>query len=260
MLRRRWRWSGLFAGFGAVNLALVMAIARPTAPAETVATASRLRLLSINVHTANTRADLVIAEIRRTRPDVVLLMEVDEPWLKALAPLRTEFPTAIAQPRADNFGIALLARVAVEESDIIELGGAEVPSIAVTVRRGEGRLRLLGTHPVPPGNPTSSSARNDQLQAIAEWSRRQSGPLIVLGDLNVTPWSPHFATLLREGGLKLSRPSWGVAASWPTQFPAGLRIPLDHCLISTDLVVTRYETGEPVGSDHLPLLVEVAVP
>ncbi len=165
----------------------------------------------------------------------------------------------LAEPRADNFGIALLARTPVELADVIVLGDAEVPSIAVTLRLGETQVRLLGTHPLPPGTPASSWARNDQLRAIAEWSQRQTGPAIVIGDLNATPWSPHFAKLLSDGRLKLARPNWTVAASWPAQFPSCLRIPLDHCLTTRELAVTRYETGEDVGSDHLPLLVDLFV-
>ncbi len=89
---RRWRWGGALAGFGLVNAGLVVVAISPTIAPLGGAQSSRLRLLSINVHTANTRADLVLAEIRRTQPEIVLLMEVDEPWLRALEPLRKEFP------------------------------------------------------------------------------------------------------------------------------------------------------------------------
>jgi endonuclease/exonuclease/phosphatase (EEP) superfamily protein YafD len=257
--RRRW-WGGLFAGFGGLNLALVLWVARPANPARDNPSASHLRLLSINVHRANLRADLVLAEIQRTQPDVVLLLEVDAAWLQALEPLRALFPTFIADPRSDNFGLALLARTPVEAAAVIELGGAEIPSVELAIQRGGQRVRLLGTHPLPPATPAYAQARNDQLQAVAEWGRRQVDPVIVLGDLNVTPWSPHFATLLREGGLQLARPAWSLAASWPAQLPAGLRLPLDHCLVAPGLRVVRYELGEPVGSDHLPLRVELLWP
>jgi hypothetical protein len=67
---------------------------------------------------------------------------------------------------------------------------------------------------------------------------------ILLGDLNVTPWSPHFRQLLQQTGL-------------PAQVPP-LRIPLDHCLVSPAFQVIERRVGPRLGSDHLPLIVTLA--
>jgi endonuclease/exonuclease/phosphatase family metal-dependent hydrolase len=50
---------------------------------------------------------------------------------------------------------------------------------------------------------------------------------------------------------------------WQTTWPAFLfpmRIAVDHCLVSPELRVLRREVGRSVGSDHLPQLVEIALP
>ncbi len=50
---------------------------------------------------------------------------------------------------------------------------------------------------------------------------------------------------------------FGLKPTWPTSLPL-LMIPLDHCLLSPGLRVTSFEVGPRVGSDHLPVLVEIA--
>ncbi|WP_421656253.1 hypothetical protein [Leptothermofonsia sp. ETS-13] len=38
-----------------------------------------------------------------------------------------------------------------------------------------------------------------------------------------------------------------------------IAIPIDHCLISPELTVTGIWTGPNVGSDHLPLITDLAI-
>jgi endonuclease/exonuclease/phosphatase (EEP) superfamily protein YafD len=54
------------------------------------------------------------------------------------------------------------------------------------------------------------------------------------------------------------RDGFGLLPSWPTfLFFKWLMLPLDHCLVSNDIRVADARTGEPIGSDHLPLIVEI---
>ncbi len=253
----RRRWAVGTGALAAVNALLVLAAARPNAVGYVAPNAPRLRVLSLNVHTANTRSDLVRELVGQVHPDVVVLLEVNAQWLAELEPLRREYPHVLADPREDNFGIALFARIAPQSADLVNLGEAGVPSVVADFSFGGRSLRILGTHPLPPGSPAYAWARNDQLQAMAAWCRRQSLPVAVLGDLNVTPWSPHFRDLLRDGDLRHERPRWGLGISWPAPQP-WFGLPLDHCLTGPAVGVVRREILGGVGSDHWPLLVELA--
>jgi endonuclease/exonuclease/phosphatase (EEP) superfamily protein YafD len=82
--------------------------------------------------------------------------------------------------------------------------------------------------------------------------------VILFGDLNVTPWSPYFADLLKHGGLKDTSQGRGLFGSWPSWLP-GLRIPLDHCLTSPAILVADKRLGPKVGSDHLPMMIDLIV-
>lgn len=241
-----------------VNGGLVLWEARPVGRPPSPS-AEGIRLLSINVHTANHRADLVLQAIGQADPDVLLLMEVDPRWMQDLEALWARYPFRLEEPRRDNFGIALFSRLPLDEGRVEDFPGTQVPSIFATVRTPRGIFQLTGTHPLPPGSREDAAERNRQLEALAERTAAHPRTSVVLGDLNVTPWSPHFPRLLKHGQLLRAHPGWGVFATWQVDQP-WFSLPLDHCLVSPNLPIQRLEVGPDVGSDHRPLIVELAVP
>src|SRR5207245_2840976 len=80
------------------------------------------------------------------------------------------------------------------------------------------------------------------------------------GDFNAPPWSGPFRRLEADAGLTdlYGGRAWS-GYSWPTWNPL-LRIPLDNCLVSNGLVVTAHRKGADIGSDHFPLVIDVARP
>ena len=258
LVKRRHRWA-VFCGVGAgINSILVLALLWPTGQGA-LSSGTPLRLVSINVHTANLQTERVLDFLGTADADVILLMEVDDRWMAALEPLRTNYSELVAEPREDNFGIALFSRLPLTNSEVVHLGSAEVPSIATTVDVGGQSVFLLGTHPLPPTSANYARMRNEQLREIAAEIRRHGEPSILLGDLNVTPWSPFFTRLLRESGLRNSSQGRSVRGTWPTTMPFG-RIPIDHCLVSSNLSVTGIRLGPEVGGDHFPVVIELLVP
>ena len=217
------------------------------------------RVMVLNVNTENTQHERVIAEIRRVKPDVLLLMEVDTRWLHALRELTNSLPHTVLAPREDNFGIALFSQHALAGPGVMELGEAGVPSIVTTAEVGERRLLIVGSHPLPPGSPENAKLRNEQLDKVAGAVAGQKLPAVVMGDLNVTPWSPHFRQLEQSASLRDTSRSTGWRPTWPTWFPP-LWIPLDHCLVSPELVVAARFIGDKVGSDHYPVIVDFVLP
>ena len=80
-----------------------------------------------------------------------------------------------------------------------------------------------------------------------------------MGDMNATPWSRPFGTLVAASGLCDSRAGFGVQASWPA-WSAIVRVPIDHVLVPCDVGVTARRIERDVGSDHLPVVVDLVVP
>lgn len=92
---------------------------------------------------------------------------------------------------------------------------------------------------------------------IADWAARQTDPVVVLGDLNATPWSHAFRSLVDEAGLVNSLRGRGLQPSCPA--PLGLLgIPIDHLLHSPALATVERERGPAFGSDHRMLHVRLA--
>lgn len=241
-----------------INGGLVLAVARPQ-PSPVVSQGVPLRVVSLNVHTSNQQQERVVSYLRQNDADVVVLLEMDERWARAVEVLNDRYPHRVVEAREDNFGIVLLSKKPFVRSQAVDLPGSEVPSIDVTLDVDGVQVPVLGTHPVPPATPAYAAERNRQLASIATWAASHSGKAVVLGDLNTTPWSPYFDRLLSEGRLVRAHPRWGLEPTWMADQP-WVSLLLDHVLVSPGIGVTSVEVGPDVGSDHRPVRADLVIP
>lgn len=251
-LTRAWRWAAACAVLAILHLIPSLGWLPPrtqTGPAQ-------VRVLVANVLTSNHQRERLLALIAREQPDVVALVEVDDAWLAALAPLSATYPYRLDEPRDDNFGVALFSRRPLHEAVIIHPGAFDLPVIDVRLG-GECPIRLVLAHPPPPVSGEYAAVRNAMLSELA--TILASDPRTVLvGDLNCTPWAAPFRQLLRNGRLRDSRDGIGAQASWPT--PLGmLGIPIDHVLVGAAVTVSERRLGDAIGSDHRPVIVGLRV-
>ena len=256
-LARRQRWAA--AALGVLAVAQVVPLVRywgtnpippdPGAPA-------RLRILVANVLVKNRDHAALIRLIRREAPDVVGLVELSDEWLAALAPLRREYPHGLAAPDGPR-GLALWFRRPPRSVDGPErLVPQGWPCLHAVVELAGRPTHLWLVHPSSPLRRRGRFRGFPELEALARRVARTGGSRIVVGDLNTTAASPHFADFLAGTGLRDSRLGFGEQPSWPTWSP--YRIAIDHALLSGDLAVAGRRLGPRVGSDHFPLLLEVA--
>lgn len=217
-----------------------------------------LRVVSLNVHSGNRRHADVIRFIRDTSPDVVVFLEVNDAWAETLATLKDDWPHFVLKPRPGNFGIALYSRVPLAMSRV-EFLSEQCPAIAAQIDVEGTPVWVVGAHPYPPMTPGMAARRNEQLAALANVVNELAAEKIVVGDLNTTSWSPAFTDLLQGTGLRDSRIGFGVQPTWQADWLPPFRIPIDHCLVSDQMQVTGRAIGRGVGSDHLPVIVDLAV-
>jgi endonuclease/exonuclease/phosphatase (EEP) superfamily protein YafD len=136
---------------------------------------------------------------------------------------------------------------------VVDLAGDGLPSFAGVVDTGGQRIHFLGLHTHWPLTPALAAARDEALQGAAQLASAADLPVVLLGDLNVTPDSPAFDRLIELGGLRDVMRDRGWHPTWLANvWPLALRI--DHVLVSSGLCVEHAEVGPPLGSDHRPVL------
>jgi endonuclease/exonuclease/phosphatase (EEP) superfamily protein YafD len=221
-------------------------------------TVKPIRAMLMNINAGNGNTEQVLAAIREAKPDLLLLEEVTPKWAAELKVLDSLYPYRLAEPREGCFGITLMAKVPLEHASVLEPGTAGIPSIIAEAYFPNGAVSIIGTHPVPPIGVEYSRHRNNQLAALPDIVRKQKFPVLLIGDLNTSPWSSYFQALERESGLKNSMKGFGFQPSWPANNRL-LRIPLDHVLHSPEISIHNRITGGDVGSDHLPVIVDFSV-
>ena len=233
----------------------------PPAPATAAAAgATSLRVVVANAGVGNPTPDRLREWIEQEQPDVFAVLEYSPLHQRALEPLRARYPHAIEAVQDDPFGIALFSRLPLLEQKRATLGSPVAQAALAVIEVGGVRVGVAVAHPLPPISEDYADARNRGLEQLALELARLPRSRIVLGDLNATRWSAAFGRLLADAGLRDGCEGFGFQGSWHAALPAMLRIPIDHVLVSDDLVVTRRELGPDVGSDHLPVVAEIVLP
>lgn len=218
------------------------------------------RLLSMNVLRRNQQKDKVVDYILRQDPDFVVLQETDATWIHSISKgLGDKWPYRESVPQDDNFGIAIYSKIPWSSCETLTFSEQiPNPSISVHFELDDGkRLRVIGTHPVPPMKDRYWRARNESLQNLAnDVASGQAERTIVAGDLNCSPWSVHFSDLLNESGLTNCARGNGLGISWMPFHIKLLGLPIDHVLAGERIEILRRVIGPDLGSDHRPVVVD----
>lgn len=221
--------------------------------------AAGLKIYSWNTWYLNQNTDEILDQVRSSDADVIALIELSNSQYDALQSLNDDYPFHLAHPEGSARGIGIWSRVPgtkLRAFDLADQGmmaiEADVPTSTV-----HNAYRVLAVHTRSPDFHQRTLDRNKQLVALGEWSKQSDTPSVIVGDLNITPWSPPFTRLLTAGRLSDSRHYRGHFGSWPS--PLGsLSIPIDHALTTRGTQVVFRSVGDESGnSDHRPITVVV---
>ena len=261
LLLRSWpRLGWAILALGVVNLAYVAPLfwGKQNVPA----TSPSIRVVSFNVQGQNEQFEQVIGFLAEVDADVVFLHEANRLWERAFSDALAggRLPYLQHRSRPDHLIFSTLTLTRDSPSEVISHGWAEreARAMEVVVSLGETEVTMLGIHPLAPTNARRAALRDAQFEFVANWVGKARGPTVVTGDFNATPWS-HVFRPLTESGLRNSQRGFGLAPSFPVDGSFLTRVPIDHLLHSSHLAVSDRWLGPDLGSDHFPLVVDLAL-
>lgn len=195
---------------------------------------------------------------------MLLALETDAWWVRALRPLQPAYPYRVELPRADAYGMVLYSRLPLADTQVQDLMQRGVPSIRTTLRLPDGRaVTFFGIHPTPPipdNYPDGVGRRSVALLEVATYVHQHPQPAIVAGDFNDVPWSGTTRRLTTVGQLSDVRIGRGLYPTFDVHAYVDLaRWPLDHFFVTRQFRVVAFERLPDVGSDHFPLYAELAL-
>ncbi len=220
----------------------------------------RFRLLITNVLMENTGHERLLRLVRDSDPDLLLAVETDERWDRALEPLASTHPHVVRQLQDNYYGLILFSRLPLLEHRIEFLVQDDVPSVHVVFEIAGERVMLYGLHPRPPEpiRDQDSTPRDAELVVVGKRiAKNGDQPTIVAGDLNDVAWSPTSQLFLRLSGLLDPRMGRGFYNSYNASNPL-FRFPLDHVFHSNHFRLVQLRRCESIGSDHFPMLIELS--
>lgn len=239
-------------------------VQRPSTPADTV------RVLAYNIHHGagmDSVLDLerIAAVIRSVDPDLVALQEIDSVTTRTdrvdqaaalgrLTGLEARYGRFMPY-QGGAYGMAVLSRWAIEETENLRLPDGDEPrtALSVTVRSptSERQLRFVSVHLYRTEEErTAQAVTLDSLLAGSEV------PTVLAGDFNSTPDSPVMDRLAD---------SWRVVPKGADRLTFASYDPvreIDFVLVRPEgrfEVVSQRLLDEPVASDHRPVFVELVV-
>ena len=217
----------------------------------------QISLIVCNVLTTNDKYHVLIEQIQKHQPDLILTLESDQTWQSALSVIEKDYPYRVPVPLDNLYGMHLYSRLELKDTEVKFILSDEIPSIHTTVILPSGQpVQLYCLHPKPP-SPTEakdSTLRDAELLIVGDQIKDLDESCIVMGDLNDVAWSRTTRLFQRISGLLDPRVGRHYINTFHADYPL-LRWSLDHIFHSTDFALVHMKRLPHIGSDHFPVYV-----
>jgi endonuclease/exonuclease/phosphatase (EEP) superfamily protein YafD len=219
-----------------------------------------LRIVSANLEfdSAVSGRAARLRELAGYDADIIVLEEVTPEWWHEIqsSGLLATHPDHAEQLGDHAGGLAILSRIPL--SDVVIHPVDDWPMITATVSIDGRVVHVAGVHIVAPIQTFGQN--QSQQREITDIVRKLGRPRLVAGDFNASPYNRWYGQLL---GLGLHEAHEAVGRSFATTWPNGTHLVpplrLDHVFADLSIVPLSASEGRGTGSDHRPIIVNLAV-
>jgi endonuclease/exonuclease/phosphatase (EEP) superfamily protein YafD len=214
-------------------------------------------VVSANLYANNVRMPEALAKLLELSPDLLVLMEVNDEWRAVLKPVLEKYPHTVGTGGAtwllSRHPLRMAARTEMKAS-----GSARYDVLLeATVLAPGSAIRVVAIHPPPPrGSARIAQQRSQASDYALALQRDKNAPhRILIGDFNTSPFSAIFRHIVQTTGMRDASKGRGYHPTWGPRLPdepilPWLGIPIDHALVSDQILVEDRRLGEMPGSDH----------
>lgn len=227
---------------------------------ERADTDNRVSILAANVKQSNREFSHLVDLIKTEQPDIATALEVDQEWVDSLYEgLKQDYPHWIKEPLDNSYGMVLMSKMALSETQVRNLLVEDVPSIKTRVKMPSGaQWRLYIVHPEPPVPYHDTKGRDGEIALVGIEASEDSLPAIVTGDLNDVAWSTTTRRFQRLSGMLDPRVGRGFYNTFHASYPFA-RWPLDHLFHDSEFRLISMVRLKHINSDHFPIMFSLAL-
>ncbi len=270
-LGSRWRWP-LLALQVPVIVAFVLLYGELLLPPEPATTPAGPRFTAVSFNIIGVQSDpaAIAATIRELDADIVGLQEVapeSSAWLKReladMYPYQAHYPLPTVQ------GVALLSRYPIGEQRAFTPLRRSPLQLRAEVDVTGRPVAVYVIHLTPPGNKLlpviyTTERRDRELAMLqSEYLAREEGPVIVLGDFNMTDLSTSYRTMAEQFNDAFRAAGRGFGFTFPAGYAFGAMprlLRIDYVWYTDDLTALAARAGSDSGtSDHYPVIADLAL-
>ena len=218
----------------------------------------RVRLYAANLYAMNDDVAAMRASIEAADADIIVLVEFGPAPEAAIETLLAGYPHREVTGRVvrseDAVRSVIASRYPLSRRST---EGNERQMISAVADTPLGPVRVVGVHLTRPWPFQFQWGQIIQAQNLLDHIEGAPEPVVLAGDFNSVA-TARIGRMLRSEGDLVHAPGW--PGTWPAALPGPLRMTIDQVYHSPDIAVAARSLGAPTGSDHRPVIVDLARP